>query len=245
MGWRQWWNRLWNVEAESPLQEGWTAPPAPEATPQFISLHSAAERAAANFYETILYDFAVDHGLDPVDRVTNWFANLIASTVPVALMVGSEWQEMADPVGAGTAHFWITSGGTKYGSPSREAQAVAIREDRFSAFVNEYRGRVEGDETFYKRARQGPPSFQMQPPVSVTPNREQEFDWQAFDENFRRREAHRLFQEASERLRLVDQLIENFKKENRRSRPRKKAGNGHGETNGHGRARGRAKRGSR
>lgn len=152
-------------------------PPPLERRLEYIPLRIAGERAASQFFNTILWDFAKLHGLDEQDRITNWFANLICSQAAFAIKQDDRWTEVHDVEGCS---FSIIDGGTIYKRIGFPPAEVAIREDWLADFFEKLHERISDNPKFY-RVRRDPMERVDDPPISNKPNRENTFDWDYFD----------------------------------------------------------------
>lgn len=146
---------------------------------EYIPMRNAAERAASQFFNTILWDFAKLHGLDHQDRITNWFANLIASNAIIAVQRDGKWIELND-IETGTTTSWITDGGTKHKTARRDPELAAIREDRLAKFFDDMHAAVSANPDFYRVHRDWNERVD-DVPLSREPNRENTFEWDPFD----------------------------------------------------------------
>ena len=214
MGIKSLWRRLRSRHEPPP-------PPPVKAAEElvYIPLRQAAERAAGQLYDTVYYSHAEDHGLDHIDPIINWFGNLIASHVPVAIMDG-DWHDCLPSYArheyskTGAQSFDIINGSTQglmRGVSGRRFD-VAVRSDFFQDFLDDVHLTIRSDPAVYKYGR--PHRSKKKIIISADhrePTRDNDFSYEEFDERARRDKGLALVREANSRLERVDAMLRDLK----------------------------------
>lgn len=205
MGIRSWLRWLFTGQepAPEPVVQG-SLPP----IHTYIPLRQAAERASGIFYKTIYYTQALSDGLDPAEPVINWFGNLIASTVPVAIMPKDVWVDHRpvnqDSIIDACQNFDVVNGARQalvHGAFGERFE-VAVRADFFDDFLDIIHATIRANPTFYDAKLPHHGEYRVAR-HDTAPNRQNTFSWEEFDERTRRSEGLALLKQANERFALV------------------------------------------